>query len=111
MSLYTKSVVFVTGGSRGIGKAIVEKFQLQNWIVATCATTLSSAEESGADLCLECNVANADNVRSAINTIFDKFGRLDAVINNAGIAGNNSLDAKIDDKFWHHIIDTNLHGT
>lgn len=111
MNMNDKSVVFVTGGSRGIGKAIVEKFQSQGWLVAACATTAKGAQDSGADLSLVCNVADVENVRSAINAIIEKFGRLDAVINNAGTAGHNSLKPEDSDELWHHIIDVNLQGT
>lgn len=101
-------VVFVTGGSRGIGKAIVEKFQSEGWKVAACA---AHAKESSADLHLVCDVADAAAVRTSIQTIIKTFGRLDAVINNAGVALDNSLDANANDDLWHRVIDVNLHGT
>lgn len=106
-----KKVVFVTGGSRGIGKAIVEKFQSQGWIVAACATTEKGAQASGADLGIACNVGDAKNVRAAITKIIASFGRLDAVINNAGTAGNNSLHPDDNDDAWHQLININLNGT
>lgn len=111
MSAANKPVIFITGGSRGIGKALVEKFLSKGWLVATCATTLKSLENSPADFCFACNVADVNNVRDSINAIINKYGRLDAVINNAGIAGENSLDVQVNDDFWHDIINTNLHGT
>lgn len=111
MKINEKSVVFVTGGSRGIGKALVEKFQSQGWLVAACSTSEKGAQASGADLCLVCNVADVASVRAAIKAIIDMFGRLDAVINNAGAAGHNSLNPEDSDELWHHIIDVNLQGT
>lgn len=104
-------VVFVTGGSRGIGKGIVKKFQSEHWNVAACATTEKGAKVSGAELGLVCNVANVDNVKESIHKIIQQFGRLDAVINNAGVAGSNSLKTDENDDLWHSIIDVNLHGT
>jgi NAD(P)-dependent dehydrogenase (short-subunit alcohol dehydrogenase family) len=101
-------VVFVTGASRGIGKAIVEKFQSQGWQTAACA---AHAKESGADLHLVCDVADAAAVRASIETIMKTFGRLDAVINNAGVALDNSLDPDVNDDMWHRVIEVNLHGT
>lgn len=104
-------VVFVTGGSRGIGKAMITKFKSQNWRVATCATTQAKAELSGADLSMECDVGDVKQVRTTIEAIIKKFGRLDAVINNAGIAGETSLDPNKNDDAWHQIINVNLNGT
>lgn len=107
----TSRVLFVTGASRGIGKAIVEKFRQENWQVAACATTPESAALCNADLNLVCDVADADQVRKAIAKTMQTFNRIDAVINNAGIAGTNSLQPQDDDALWHAIIDVNLHGT
>src|SRR5437868_2424650 len=111
MNKNTKPVVFVTGGSRGIGKAIIEKFQSEGWLVASCATTSEGAKASCADLSLVCDVSNKINVQSAINKIINTFGRLDAVINNAGISGKKSIHQEEEDNNWHKVIDVNLHGT
>jgi NAD(P)-dependent dehydrogenase (short-subunit alcohol dehydrogenase family) len=107
----SKPVIFITGGSRGIGKAIIEKFQYHDWQVSTCATSEESAKSCHADLNLVCDVGNSSHVRNAINAILTKFGHLNAVINNAGIAGSNSLNANDNDDLWHQIINTNLNGT
>ncbi|MBX3709070.1 MAG: SDR family oxidoreductase [Gammaproteobacteria bacterium] len=107
---HDQPVVFVTGGSRGIGKAVVEKFQSQSWRVAACATTEKGAQSSGADLALVCDVGDAAQVRSTISAILSKFGRLDAVINNAGLAGSDSLDPNSTNEQWHCVIRTNLDG-
>lgn len=107
----SKPVIFVTGGSRGLGKAIVEKFQSHGWQVAACARTEESAEACQSDLNLVCDVGNAAQVRVAISSIIHSKGRLDAVINNAGIAGSNLLEQNDNDDLWHQIINTNLHGT
>src|SRR5438105_499305 len=107
-----KSVVFVTGGSRGIGKAIVEKFKSQHWLVAGCATTAQGAEKINADLNLICDVADVKSVRKAIETIISTFGNLDAIINNAGIiSGADIFSLENNDDVWHQVMDVNLHGT
>lgn len=106
----SKPVVFVTGGSRGIGKAIVEKFQANGWLVAACSTTAAGAQASGADLGLVCDVADVEQVRATIQRILQTWGRLDAVVNNAGIAGDLNVSPD-DDSDWHRVININLHGT
>jgi len=104
----TKSVVFVTGGSRGIGNAIIQKFKSAGWSTVSGATT---EQITSADLSLKCDVEKAENVRKTIDTIITHFGRLDAVVNNAGIVDTeNLLDINKNEDAWHKAININLHG-
>lgn len=107
----SKRVVFVTGGSRGIGKAIVEKFQAQGWIVAACSTTEQGIKASSADLRLVCDVAEVAQVRLAIEAVIKRFGRLDAVINNAGLASSKETKSDTHEVDWHRMLNVNLNGT
>lgn len=104
-------VVFITGGSRGIGKAMVEKFKSHHFLVAACATTAAGAKQSGADLSFVCDVADPMQVSEAIQSIMTTFKRLDVVINNAGIAASNFLTPDASDEEWHQTINVNLNGT
>jgi NAD(P)-dependent dehydrogenase (short-subunit alcohol dehydrogenase family) len=106
-----KKVVLVTGGSRGIGKKIAETFKAHDWFVATCATQLNHLEATLADLKFQCDVADVESVKSAIQKTLNKWGRIDVIVNNAGLAGSNSLDPSDSDDLWHKIIDVNLNGT
>lgn len=103
--------VLVTGGSRGIGRATVERFAAGGWRVATCARVLERLAQSRADFTFACDVADPAAVRDGIAAVVAAFGTIDAVVNNAGIAGSNPLDAGGDDALWHRIVDVNLHGT
>lgn len=103
-------VVLITGGSRGIGKALVHRFKAENWSVATCSTRLSGLKGSPADLAFECDVTDLKQVQSGIQKVVERFGKIDALINNAGLTGSNSLDPKDSDDLWHRIIDVNLNG-
>jgi NAD(P)-dependent dehydrogenase (short-subunit alcohol dehydrogenase family) len=107
----TRKVVLVTGGTRGIGKALVEQFQRQGWAVAACGQNLAHLEALTADFKFQCDVASSKNVQDGIQQVLSSLGRLDVLINNAGLAGSNPLDPNSSDDFWHRIMDVNLNGT
>lgn len=107
----TPKVVLVTGGSRGIGKAIVELFHHQGWKVATCATSQEGLNGSVADFGIVCDVRKSTQVKTMIDQVIQNLGRIDAIVNNAGLAGSTFLDAEGSDDEWHRIIEVNLHGT
>jgi NAD(P)-dependent dehydrogenase (short-subunit alcohol dehydrogenase family) len=111
MKNHEKRVVLVTGGSRGIGRALVHQFKEQHWQVASCATSEESLKGSPADLTFLCDVSNALQVKQGIQQVLKSLGRIDVVINNAGLAGSNPLNVESSDDFWHRIMDINLHGT
>lgn len=92
-------VAFITGATRGIGKACALKLASEGWDIAVAAksthenpkipgTIYSAAEEIGAfgtrALPVQCNVRDIESVRQAAEATLDAFGRIDAVINNAG---------------------------
>jgi NAD(P)-dependent dehydrogenase (short-subunit alcohol dehydrogenase family) len=91
----------VTGGTRGIGRAIADRLAAEGWSVLTLARHSAASPHRFQT----CDVADANAVR----TIFEKLPRVDALVNCAGIAGANRLDG--DDTLWHAIIGSNLHGT
>ena len=103
--------VLVTGGSRGIGRAVVERFKAAGWRVATCARSLEGLADSPADFRFACDVADPEAVRHGVGAVVRELGAIDALVNSAGLAGSNPLDAESSDELWHRVIHVNLHGT
>jgi NAD(P)-dependent dehydrogenase (short-subunit alcohol dehydrogenase family) len=101
-------VALVTGGSRGIGAALVQAFRAAGWTVATCSR--SGAANSDAQLSFACDVSVRTQVEDGVRRVVEQLGRLDAVINNAGIAATNSLEPGAPSADWERILSVNLHG-
>ncbi len=91
----------VTGGTRGIGRVVADRLVAEGWAVLV----LARAPADTAHRFAACDVADP----VAVHQVFASLGRVDALINCAGIAGANRLDG--DDALWHAIIGSNLHGT
>lgn len=109
-------VALVTGGSRGIGKAIVEAFVREG---AEVYFTYASNKDAATATCLECGLS-ADRAfkadvrdRAALKAVFTKIeadgGKLDVLVNNAGINKPEDFD-KITDEDWDEILGVNLKG-
>ncbi|HEY0429850.1 MAG TPA: SDR family oxidoreductase [Pyrinomonadaceae bacterium] len=80
-------VILITGASSGIGKETAKLFQTKNWKVAATMRAPEKAEDLQriADIeCLRLDVTDPDSIKSAIAATHEKFGRLDAIVNNAG---------------------------
>ncbi len=103
--------VFITGGSRGIGACAVEEFSRRGYNVAfTYLNSKENAEnlakKTGACPIL-CDVSNSSDVNKAIELATSTFGKIDILINNAGI-GEFALFTDITDEMWHKMLNTNL---
>lgn len=105
--------VLVTGGSRGIGEAIVRRFVRDGWCVAffwhrseEAATRL--AGECGA-IPIRCDVSNAQSVAQGVAQAVGRLGHLDALVCNAGISCEKLVTDTTDDD-WNAQLATNLGG-
>ncbi len=112
-------IALVTGGNRGIGRAISLALAEKGCNVAInyrnneekAQETRKMAEEKGVKaMVVKFNVADRDEVRRGIKEIVDNFGRIDIVVNNAGILGKALDFWDVDDADWNDVIDTNLKG-
>lgn len=109
-------IALITGGGRGIGRAIALAFAREGAKVVVSARTLAQieavAEEIGANaLALTCDVADPSNVRQLFAKAIEAFGRgPDILVNNAGIAESATL-VQTDDDLWHKHLAINLSGT
>jgi len=106
------AVVLVTGGTRGIGRAVAERFRDVGAKVYITGTnqerTLSVARELGVEG-LKMDVTDREEVKRAVSEILEKEGRIDVLVNNAGIT-RDVLFLRMKDQDWDYVINTNLNG-
>lgn len=113
-----KQVALITGGSRGIGKACAKELAKAGYDIAVIYAgneaaaneTVNELKEMNADAeAYKCDVSNADSVNECVAKVMEKFGRIDVLVNNAGITRDNlMLRMSADD--WNAVINTNLTG-
>lgn len=116
MSEAIPKVALVTGSARGIGLATAKRFLAEGWRVAlldideeTLDRTRNSLNRPDAVITIHCDVADADGVARALAIVGEKFGRLDALVNNAAIAIFKSI-FEITHSEWSRVLAVNLTG-
>lgn len=109
-------VAFVTGGSRGIGKAIVELFANEGAKVAIIDVNVEALKQTAEELkqfeiyTKKANVVDGSEVQTAMKEVYDTFGSIDIVVNNAGVIRDNLL-FKMTDSDWDTVMDVHLKGS
>lgn len=111
----TAKVVAITGASRGIGAATARVFVEAGWRVALMArseTDIARLSETmgEAAMALRCDVSDYTSVQAALQTVLARWGRLDALINNAGVVEPIARLADADPAAWGRAVDINLKG-
>jgi NAD(P)-dependent dehydrogenase (short-subunit alcohol dehydrogenase family) len=114
----TGRVVFVTGGTRGIGAAISRSFAEQGAVVAAgygrdrehAEELLHQLEENGVTASIhQGNVGSAEDCRRTVAEVCQRHGRIDVLVNNAGITIDKTA-LKLTDEDWYKVIAVNLSG-
>ena len=109
-------VAVVTGGARGIGLAVGQWFLAHGHRIAlldidsaTLAQTAATLGQPGQVITVPCDVSDPQLVQDAVNKVEATFGRIDALVNNAGVAVFKPIG---DTTFaeWRHVLSTNLDG-
>jgi len=110
-------VAVVTGGSRGIGRAVVTGLAREGAAITLCARdrvllekVAAELESSGAQaLAVQADVTQASEVEQMVEACVERFGQVDILVNNAGITRDNLL-LRMKDEEWDAVLSTNLKG-
>lgn len=107
---FTGSTVLVTGASAGIGKAIAEGFAGTGATVYSLDPQVPVEAEETAVRRIACDVTNEAAVNAAVRQAVDETGRVDVVVNNAGIL-RDGVVWKTSDEDFHHVLDVHAGGS
>lgn len=108
-------VAIITGSGRGIGRSIAEAFLKAGAKVVisdinqeTCSNTARELKEQGGEtLGVVCDVTKSESVEALVEAVVKEWGRIDVLVNNAGITRDNLMMRMSEDE-WQAVIDTNL---
>jgi 3-oxoacyl-[acyl-carrier protein] reductase len=111
-------VALVTGGGRGIGKAIALAYASEGAKLAICARTESEVEQSAREIRITkaeaegwvCDVSIEESVRAFVQNVIQKFGRIDILVNNAGVMTRPVPTTDLEVKKWDYTMAVNLRG-
>lgn len=101
-------VAIVTGASQGIGAGLTKAYRERGYAVIATARAIAPSEDPGI-VAVEGDIADPDTARRIVDTAIDRFGRIDTLVNNAGIyIGKPFTDYTVDD--FNNLIAVNLAG-
>ena len=115
----TGKVALVTGGSRGLGRAMVHAFAAAGADVIIASRKLDSCEETAAEvvkatgrraLPVACHVGEWDQVERLAETAYREFGRVDILVNNAGMSPIYDHVVNVTEALYDKVLDVNLKG-
>lgn len=116
MTAFDGKVVLVTGGGSGIGQAAALAFAKEGAKVVVSGRRVEAGEETvhqvseagGEAIFVKSDVTVERDVENLVHAVMDKYGRLDAAFNNAGVEGSGQRLTEMAEADWDRILDTNL---
>jgi NAD(P)-dependent dehydrogenase (short-subunit alcohol dehydrogenase family) len=110
-----RRIAIVTGGARGIGRAIVTAFAAQGIVSVIADIDLAAAEKAAAEIrasgaeavAIKVDLSRTDEIVQLVAATIARYGRLDILVNNAGILSNTPYD-QIAESEWDAVLDINL---
>jgi NAD(P)-dependent dehydrogenase (short-subunit alcohol dehydrogenase family) len=115
----TGKVAVITGGSRGLGLAMAEAFAAQGATVVIASRKLEACEAAAARIAaatgaesigLQCHVGDWQACTALVETVIERFGRIDVFVNNAGMSPLYDTLGSISEALFDKVIDVNLKG-
>lgn len=106
-------VALITGGSRGIGKAIAKEFAANGASIVISGKDKTNLEKAVSEIDafgVLADIRKESDVQNLINKTIEKFGRLDILVNNAGVFPKIKILHEISDSEWRDVLDVNLNG-
>ena len=115
----TERVVIVTGAARGIGAAIARRLSADGWVVVAAdldggGITRLADEAAASDRIVRpfiVDVADERSMRDMVGAVVAGFGRVDALVNNAGVAGLSAPSWQLPGGEWERVVAVNMNGT
>ncbi len=100
-------VAIVTGGASGIGAAIVDRFRADG--AEAVVFDLNTENVPAGVFAVRVDIADTDSVNAGIQAVAERFGRIDIVVNNAGVGAQGTIEAN-DDAEWMRVLNINVLG-
>jgi 3-oxoacyl-[acyl-carrier protein] reductase len=109
---FSGKIVLITGGSRGIGRAVADRFaELGAKVIITYKSKIDHRHFKPRNIhYFKCDSGNSGRVKQVAENIIKKFKKIDVLVNNAGIT-KDTLIMRMSEKDWDSVIETNLTGT
>ena len=104
-------VAIVTGGAGGLGRAMVERFTADGLQVGVADIDARGRVEGGDQVvAVDLDVTSPESAEAMVSVVLERYGRLDVLVNNAGIAGPTATVAEYPVADWHRVLEVNLFG-